>query len=229
MKLAIMQPYFFPYLGYYQLVNSVDEFVFFDDVNFIKKGYIHRNTICSQQAPLNFTLPVENISQHRKINAHCYIQDFKKFKNMVFFSYKKSPYFEKIFPRIENILATTDANVATLNAQTITTVYDYLGLEKKFSFASSLAIPEEKKGQDRILALCQQRACTAYHNPIGAKTLNLYDSASFATVGIALKFIQKHHADTAPILANNFSMIDILMNHPPKEITRYLAAYDLIS
>lgn len=148
---------------------------------------------------------------------------------MIFFSYKKSPYFEEIFSLIDDILSTPDTNVAILNAKTITSVYGYLGLEKKFSFSSSFAIPEEKKGQDRILALCQQRACTAYHNPIGAKALNLYDSASFATAGIALKFIQKHHADTAPILANNFSMIDILMNHPPEEITRHLAAYDLIS
>lgn len=228
MKLAIMQPYFFPYIGYYQLVNSVDEFVFFDDVNFIKKGYIHRNTICSQQAPLNFTLPVKNISQNRKINEHFYVKNFEKFKNSIYLSYKKTPFFAEIFNLIENILSTDNLNVAELNSKTITSVFEYLDIQKKFSFASTLSIPKEEKGQNRIISICKKKSCSTYHNPIGAKDLDLYDSLYFSKNNIELRFIRKNIIHTH-LQNNNFSMIDILTNNHPDEIKACLSEYKLVS
>lgn len=223
-----MQPYFFPYIGYYQLVNSVDEFIFFDDVNFIKKGFINRNTILHHRDTLKFTLPIKNISQNRKINEHFYTKDFEKFKNTLILSYKKSPYFEKSFPLIDEILSKDESNVAKLNAQSITLIFKYLGIEKNFSFSSTLSVDEEKKGQERIISICQKRGCTAYHNPIGAKSLNLYDTSYFNSLGIKFRFIKQcHDGETSPP-QKSLSMIHTLMTLHPEEIINQLSCYQLI-
>jgi len=227
MNIAIMQPYFFPYIGYYQLVNSADEFIFFDDVNFIKKGYINRNKIANNGNSVDFSLPIRRISQFKKINEHFYIDDFENFKKMLFFSYKKSPYFKEIFSIIDNIISSKEMNVAILNSKTITAVFDYLNIEKKFSFSSLIPTPTEKKGQERIVFICQKKTSNAYHNPIGGKENNLYCPDFFKKNGIDLKFIKRIRGNH-PISQNNFSMIDALMNNSPEKIKEHLNDYELI-
>lgn len=224
-----MQPYFFPYIGYYQLVHSVDEFIFFDDVSFIKKGYINRNTISNGKIPLDFTLPIENISQNKKINQHFYIKNFQKLKSSIFLHYKKKPFFPKVFSIIDGILSSDNLNVAALNSKTITEIFDYLEIEKKFSFSSSLSIPAEKKGQERIISICKLKACSIYHNPIGAKNLNLYKHSSFEEENIDLRFISRADQASTSVEKNNLSMIDTLMNYPPAEIRDCLGKYKLIT
>ncbi len=101
MNIAVMQPYIFPYLGYYQLVHAVDTFVFFDDVNFIMKGWINRNRILQQNEPFKFTVPLIKASQNRLINA-IEISDYNRWKSdflkSIEHSYKKAPEFSSIFP-----------------------------------------------------------------------------------------------------------------------------------
>src|SRR5437016_5023773 len=100
MTVAIMQPYFFPYLGYFQLVNAVDTFVFFDDVNFINKGWINRNQVLQQNTPLRFTVPLLKASQNRKINE-IELSDFpawrKQFLRSIEMNYKRAPFFDIVF------------------------------------------------------------------------------------------------------------------------------------
>src|SRR5687768_6232595 len=107
MKLAIMQPYFLPYLGYYQLVNAVDTFVFFDDVNFIKKGWIHRNQVLVNGEAHKFTIPLKDASQNKKI-YEVHLSDYAawrdSFLKIIDFNYKKAPYYENTRELLAKIL-----------------------------------------------------------------------------------------------------------------------------
>ncbi len=129
MKIAIMQPYLLPYLGYYQLAAQVDHFVFLDDANLIKKGYINRNTIISNGTPYKFTIPIIKASQNKLINEHYFEKDIKKFFKTIEFSYSKSPYYGEVVDLLKKIFFQENYNVANICSRSITEVFSYL--EKK--------------------------------------------------------------------------------------------------
>ncbi len=156
MKAAVMQPYFFPYIGYYQLGYEVEKFVFFDDVNYIKKGFINRNSIYQDGRRKDFSVPVLKISQNRKINEHNYVGDFASFIKMLEHAYSKAPFYKKVMPIVTEVVNDGDLNVARKNANSIKCVFEYLGLDRDFSFSSQLGIGDENKAQERILAICEK-------------------------------------------------------------------------
>lgn len=228
MILAVMQPYLFPYLGYFQLVSSVDHFVFLDDVAFIKKGFINRNRILLNGQPFAFSVPVERISQNRRINEHYFTGEFDTFLTQLRHAYSKAPFFEPVFTLIESVCLALEQNVAKKNAASIQAVFDYLQLPFSFSLASSLP-NDDAGGQQRILDLCQYFSADTYHNAAGGQAL--YDSEEFAACGVRLRFLQNHFPVYAQCGGGAFvpglSIIDVLMNNAPEQVLAMLRDYDL--
>jgi WbqC-like protein family len=225
---AVMQPYFFPYLGTYQLAQAVDCFVFFDDVAFIKKGYIHRNALLGPDGPQPFTLPVREVSQNRTIAEHVYAGEWRPFLATLRQRYRQAPMFEAIYPLVESVALDPDENVARKNALSFTRVFEYLGLARDWSFASRHALPAELRAQARILALCGREGAGTYVNAAGGRAL--YQPEAFAAAGIALRFISNEappYDQGRDGFTPQLSMIDVLMHCPPEAVRERLLRFRL--
>lgn len=227
--IAIMQPYLFPYLGYYQLVKRVNTFVFLDDVNFIKRGYINRNFIRLNNKPYRFTMPIMYASQNRSINKHYFLDDQKRMIDLISNCYKKAPNFSQVMPIIADVLVQTDHNVAELAARSIEEVFNYLGLNRHFLFSSEIPKNNKLHSQDRIIEICKILGAQRYTNAIGG--LNLYNREEFKLAGIELEFIRMdnliYEASGYPFIPN-LSIIDVLMICSTNEIHGLLENYDVI-
>ena len=114
MRCAVMQPYIFPYIGYFQLACSVDYFVFYDDVNFIKRGFINRNNILANGAPLRITFPVVGASQNKLISELEFSLETQKLESTIHQNYSKAPYYRSVMPLIESTLHYNNRNIADL-------------------------------------------------------------------------------------------------------------------
>ncbi len=228
MKGAVMQPYFFPYIGYYQLAYEVEKFVFFDDVNYIKKGYINRNSILMNGVLHQFTIPVVGVSQNKKINEHFYVGDFSQFLEKIIVAYRGAPCFNDVFPMIQEAALSGSLNVAEKNAASIKLVFDYLDLDRNFSFSSGEKSESLLKGQARIISLCKKLNVDEYRNAIGGS--DLYSHEEFNKEGINLKFIRtnlKPYTQNMDGFVPNLSMIDILMWCQKEEVIAKLQEYSL--
>ena len=231
-NLAVMQPYLFPYLGYFQLMQAVDEFVFFDDVNFINKSWINRNRILLQGKEHLFSLPLTKASQNRKINEITVSFDNKwrtKFMRSLEAGYKKAPQFEQANPLLEHIINNESDNLADFIARSFEQINTYLGLRTPLVAASKRYPSSGLKGSDRILEICNLAEANVYVNAIGGR--DLYSKERFLESGVQLKFIStlpwkygQQGADFVP----NLSIIDVLMNSSPQEVQEGLLSYELI-
>lgn len=218
-----MQPYTFPYIGYYQLVNAVDLFVFFNDTNFIKRGWINRNTILNKKQAQPFSIPLVKISQNKKINE-TEIFDYSvwrhEFLKQLEFSYHRSPFFVQTLELINDILFSKDySKIDELAAQSIIKISAYLGLHTQFTFSSKLPY-HGNDGQEKILDICKKVDASAYINPINGAFL--YNSSAFNNNHIELyflepvitKYIQFSGDDFTPAL----SIIDSLMFNSREDV-----------
>lgn len=234
MRIAVMQPYLFPYLGYYQLIESVDKFVFFDDVNFIKKGWIHRNAIAVQQKRYRFTVPLQQISQNKTIRDTLlhpveYPRWRKKFLTTLSQSYQGSPFFDEAYTLVRKVLSADVDSIADLAASSITTVAKYLGLETDFEYSSNLSYEQNGDGQDKILSICQLQGAFSYVNPVGGK--ELYEPEAFKKNNIQLSFLQPAditYSQATSSFISNLSIIDMLMQCSVSEIQEFLKQYELV-
>lgn len=230
MILAIMQPYLFPYIGYYQLAYHSDLFMFFDDVNYIKRGYINRNNIITKNGPLLFTLPIESASQNKLINELYFTQETKKILSTIDMSYSKSKYFHDVYPLIESIFNNENRNVSNITSLSIIKIFEYLNLTFDYRFSSSIDYNRTKNAQEKIYELCRISNADKYVNAHGG--MELYDRNEFTKKNIELGFINTIPMPYSQINSNNFiknaSMIDILMNCSKDEIICQLNNYTII-
>jgi hypothetical protein len=232
MTIAIMQPYIFPYIGYFQLINAVDKFIIYDDVNYINKGWINRNNILvSGQAHL-FTIPLKDASQNKLINEVELSKNDpwqKKFLKTVQQSYQKAPYFQKVFVLIEEIVNLDVQTVYELTLNALIKTSAFMEIKTEIVPSSSIYNNTNLKGPERILDICKQENASHYINPIGG--MELYDKSKFEKEGIRLDFIK---SVSSPYIQfkNAFvpwlSVIDVLMFNSPDEIRQQLEAYELI-
>ena len=233
MQLAIMQPYIFPYLGYFQLINAVDKFIFYDDVNFIKRGWVNRNNILINGKASLFSIPLTKPSQNNKINETRIIADQKwkhKFLTKVAIAYKKAPYFETVFPLVEESIESNFSLISDLAIHSIQTTAGYLGINTVFQLSSKRYPDQNLKGQHRILDICMKENAKAYINPIGGK--DIYSSALFSKNDIDLFFIQSesiHYKQFQNSFISNLSIIDVLMFNDVKETRNLLSKFNLVT
>lgn len=233
-RLGIMQPYCFPYIGYLQLVQRVDTFVVLDDVHFIKKGWIHRNQILQNGNPTLFSIPLREASQNKLILEIEVDASFPvwrdKFLKTLEQAYRKSPQFESVFPWVKSVFLREDApRITDLAFWSIEATCSYLGISTRLVPSSSVYGIENLKGQDRILALCQAEGATHYINPIGGQVL--YEPAVFQEAGIQLSFLKAQLVEY-PQGKHPFvpwlSILDVLFWNDISEVHRLLNAYDLV-
>ncbi|MEQ6343175.1 WbqC family protein [Vibrio cyclitrophicus] len=228
MKLAVMQPYLFPYIGYYQLVKSVDKFVLYDDVNFIKSGYINRNNILVSGKSTMFTLPVPGSSSNKYISELNYDKNVRKVIKTIEQSYSKAPYFSAVFPLIEKVLTYDDRSITTISGMSINLVFEYLGLNKSFYISSELSNDKSKTAKDRLIEMAGLLECNEYINSPGGRSL--YDKNYFIQRGIKLGFIDckvKKYDQNTNGFVPNLSMIDVLMWNSVPEILILLNMYEV--
>lgn len=233
MKIAVMQPYTFPYIGYFQLIHAVDTFVFYDDVNFIKKGFINRNAILVNKERHQFVIPCKGVSQNKAINTIELSFDLKsrsKLLKSIKLAYKKTDNFDIIYPIVEEILR--DESLETIADFAIYSVYlvcDYLGITTRLKRSSKdFPISKSLGTSERIIAICKAENATNYINPIGG--IELYDKSDFKGQGIDLHFLkslnvpyQQFDHDFVPWL----SIIDVLMFNSKEDISDMLNAFEL--
>jgi hypothetical protein len=232
MTIAIMQPYIFPYIGYFQLINAVDKFVIYDDVNFINKGWINRNRILvSGQAHL-FTVPLKDASQNKLIfEVELSTGDpwRKKLLKTIQQSYQKAPNYPTVFPLIEGIVNFETSSVTELIIYGLREICAYMGIQTEIVPSSRIFNNTILKGQDRILDICKQEKARRYINPIGG--MELYEKEKFEKEGVQLNFIQSM-ASPYSQFKNAFvpwlSIIDILMFNDRDFINKLLKEFELL-
>jgi hypothetical protein len=232
MKIAVMQPYFFPYIGYFQLINAVDNFVFYDDVNFIKGGWINRNRILIAKEPSYFSVPLLGASSFKKINE-IDIDFNEKMQNKLMktisLNYSKAPYFHDVLPIIDSVISKSGQNLAQIAANSICTVANYLNIETIFNFSSELNFGHNSTNRaNRLVEIVNGFNGRTYINAQGGKAL--YNKAFFQSNGIELKFIKSHLAayrqNTSEFIPG-LSIIDVLMHNSKTEVLAMLNQFEL--
>lgn len=229
MKLAIMQPYFLPYLGYWQLMHLVDEFVILDDVNFIKRGWVNRNRILLNGKEHLITLPLSHASIFKKINEHELLDIPEDLSRTVCLAYHKAPFFKEVNEVFLAIIHCPSKNLSRFLAHSINCIADYLGLQTRFLVASELEHDQSLKAQDMILDICQRRRASEYYNAIGGTAL--YSREKFAEHGIKLGFVNPIlpiYPQFGQPFVPGLSILDVLMFNPPDKVACFLKSFQIV-
>ncbi len=228
MKIGIMQPYLFPYLGYFQLMNAVDKYVFYDDVNYIKQGWINRNNILVNGKKHLFSFDLTGASSFKHINE-IQINNNQKFKKTLQQSYCKAAFFKSVFPLIESIIDFNDSNLAHYVINSLKSISAFLNINTDFIKSSELAKDTTLKGQEKVIHICKLLGGSEYYNAIGGQ--ELYSKHDFEVAGISLKFLKTKLA-VYKQFNNDFivglSIIDVLMFNSVEKIQSMLKEYELL-
>ena len=233
MKIAIMQPYFLPYIGYFQLINAVETFIFYDDVNFINKGWINRNNFLINGQKQLITMPCKGASQNKLINEiELSLPDRFVLKTLkgVMYSYKKAPYYNDVFTLFEEVLRYKNLNLARFAANSIIEVCKYIGFEREFKFSSeahSNTIGMEKA--DRLIQISKNENAKEYINVPGGQ--KIYDKKYFLEKGIELHFLKTkniYYSQYREGFIQWLSIIDILMFNSKDETKELLSMYTIL-
>ena len=232
-SIAVMQPYTFPYFGYFQLIEAVDTFVFFDDVQYIRRGYINRNSILNQGKAYSFTIPVKKAPQKTNINqVYINTENFQSWKSNFFKTikncYNQAPFYENTLKLLEKILNQNHTKIDSLAKRSIKKVANYLEIETNFINSSDLSYERTGTGQEKVISICKLLKAADYVNPPGGKAL--YDTDTFAKNGLQLNFIEPLLPDYKQFQqpwVSNLSIIDQLMFMSKEEIQNNLTKNNL--
>ncbi len=230
-KIGIMQPYFFPYIAYWQLINAVDEYVVYDDVAYIKGGWINRNNILVNNYAHMITLPLDGASSFKNINEIYVTTNMKakeKLCKTIAMSYSKAPYFNDIYPMIENLIK-KEGVISEIIYEIILQISDYLGFKTKILMSSQIPKNNELKAEKKVIDIVKNLSGNVYINAIGGS--GLYNKESFAKEGIELKFIKTlpyEYKQFGAKFVSGLSIIDILMFNSKEIIKELLNDYELL-
>jgi len=234
MKLGIMQPYFFPYLGYWQLMNAVDRYVVYDDVNFIKGGRINRNVILLGGAAHPINLPLLGASPNKHINEVRVNPDpiaRGKLLRTIEQSYARAPFFAEVMPLVAEAVEYSEEDLGKYLYHSFQVVGGYLGIETELILSSEMQKDCSLKGKDKVLHICALLGADEYYNSVSGIPLYEPYRAEFEAAGVELKF-PKMRPVTYPQFKNEFvpnlSIIDVMMFNSREECRRLLGEYDLI-
>ena len=228
MKVGIMQPYLFPYLGYFQLINAVDTFVIYDDVQYIKNGWINRNRIQLNGKEILFTFGIKRDSSKKNINERFYSEKtFESTKDNFFktitLAYKKAPFFSETNELINKIFTFASLNVAEFNTNSLKMICHHIGIDTKFLLSSEFQKDNTKKSQDRVIEINKLLDSDCYINLIGG--IELYSPDVFMNQGIPLKFIGMNDVKYPQFnekFIPSLSIIDVLMCNSKKNVVEHL-------
>jgi hypothetical protein len=235
MKIAINQPFTFPYIGFYQLVSEVDKFIFYDDVTFMKQSWINRNRILLNGKDHYFNIELEGASSYRlisEINVRCNPIAVKKTLKTIKQAYSKAPYFTKTYPIIEKCfnLIDKDVKISKIAYCSIKSVCDYLGINTRFEFSSEEYATTKGMGRkERLYEILRINKASDYVNLPGG--VNLYSKEQFVKQGFQLHFIDRGNIRYQQF-KNEFvpwlSIIDVLMFNSIDETNLLLSKSSLV-
>ncbi len=227
MKIGIMQPYIFPYIGYFQLINAVDKFVIYDNIQFTKKGWINRNRLLLNGKDEYFTLPLKNDSDflnviERELSID-WLKEKTKVLNKIKENYKKAPYFNEVYNLVESNFNFENLNLFDFILNALKNTLNYLSIKTEIVVSSTLAINHSLKAEEKVIAICKALNAETYINPIGG--IELYSKEHFLNEDIKLNFIKANNCIYKQ-LNNEFipflSIIDVMMFNSKEEIKRMI-------
>jgi hypothetical protein len=227
MKIAIMQPYFCPYIGYFQLMNAVDEFIVYDNIEFTKKGWINRNRILVDGKDSYITLTLKKASDYLFVKnrylSDSWNADRKKMLNKIREAYRKAPFFNTTYSIIEKCILSDENNLFRFILNSLYTIKDFLGIKTSFVISSAIPIDHTLKAEKKVIEICKAMKSDIYVNPIGG--VGMYEKENFSNAGIELRFLK-----TDNIIYNQFdnkfipslSIIDVMMFNDKEKIKIFL-------
>lgn len=233
MKLGIMQPYFVPYIGYWQLMNAVDNYVIYDDVTFIKNGWINRNRILIGGQPHYFNLPTIGAGSNvliKDVQLNPDQRQFDKLLKTLEMAYRKAPFYDETMTVLAPVLVQQTTGLADYLANQIRAVAQYLGMKTHF-LVSSREVSKDSSlhAQDKVLDICRSLGATEYYNAIGGQ--ELYDCQAFAEHGVSLHFVKTKDITYRQFkndFVSNLSIIDVMMFNSAETVREMLLQYELI-
>lgn len=214
MKIAIMQPYFLPYIGYFQLINSVDIFVIYDNIEYTKKGWINRNRYLLNGHASYFTVPINSASDFLSIKERSIYNNFdrNKFLRQITNAYRKAPNFQHTFPLLEEIVGYKSNNLFDYILNSVILTCNYLDIKTQIIKSSDININHDLKNSDKVIAICKQLNSSIYINPIGG--IELYSAKEFNKHEIEINFLKSNPFNYEQF-SNEFvpwlSILDVLM------------------
>ena len=229
MKLAIMQPYFMPYIGYFQTMAAVDKYVVYDDVQYIKGGWVARNNLLVGGQRHMFTIQLKGASVNKNFNEIEIGDNFKKLRHLLELNYCKAPYFEEVMSLLEDIFSYEDRNLARFLLNSYQIILDYLGIHTELILSSTIEKDNNLKGKDKVLEICHILGADTYLNAIGGQAL--YDKKEFAAHGVDLFFVKTgdiRYEQFGGEFEPGLSIIDVLMFNGREGTRKLLEQYELI-
>ena len=232
--IAIMQPYFFPYIGYWQLMSAVDQFIVYDNIQYTKKGWINRNRYLRNGKAENLSLPLKKDSSSLDVKdrylSDAFDKEANKLLRQIEGAYKKAPNFEDGFVLFEKCLTHPDKNLFNFIHHSIVQIKDYFGIKTEILVSSTLDCDHSLKAEERVKEICKVCDAERYINPIGG--LGLYSKKDFLESGITLQFHQSKsikYAQFSHDFEPSLSILDVLMFNELEIIANeFLGKYELI-
>jgi hypothetical protein len=240
-KLAIMQPYCFPYLGYYQLIAAVDKFIIYDDVNFIKQGWINRNRILVNHQPSLFVIPLQGANpfakiQHTQLHPQDYPRWCGKFLKTLEVNYRKAPQFAAVQPLVQTVLESVlpqlsqgeSVSISRLALASLEAIATYLALPTQFIPSSEVYGTADLPPQEKLIQMYRAEQADLYINPSGGS--DLFDRPALAAAGVTVQFLQcqaRPYGQFREPFVPGLSMIDVLMFNAIPDVQQLLQEYQL--
>jgi hypothetical protein len=232
-KLAVMQPYLFPYIGYYQLMHAVDRFVVADDLTFIKQGWINRNRLLINGVPTYFTVPLKRHAATALIKDVEIDDQGKRWRTTLLKTvenfYRRAPSFDDVYPLVERVFRGPFTTIADMARASLREVCDHLGVQATIVESSSVYGNAQLKGQDRVIDTCRVERAGDYVNAIGGQAL--YSREAFLAEGIRLRFVRTgaiEYPQFKPPFVPSLSVIDLLMFNSLDAARELLNRYELV-
>jgi WbqC-like protein len=232
-KTAIMQPYFLPYIGYWQLIRCADEFVVYDNIQYTKKGWFNRNRILDGGRDRLFTLPLKKGSDFLNVNQRFLADDSQKeiqrTLRIIQNTYRRAPHYAEAYPVIEECFLYDEKNLFKYIYRSIQLMCDYLAIPTKITVSSAVPIDHSLKAEQKVMAICKATGADTYVNSMGG--VELYDKAAFKANGIELRFLRPKLIEYKQF-DNAFvpwlSIIDVIMCNSKERAVEMLSMYELL-
>lgn len=237
MKLGIMQPYLFPYIGYFQLINYCDKWIVFDNVQYIERGWMNRNRIIHPTKPeiIYFTIPLEKHSRNILIKD-VKIDEGSNYKEKILSqltaSYKKrAPYFNKVYKLVDDVLSYNTEYLSELSVYSLKKTCEYLEIKFNYEIFSdmNLDIDSVNDSGEWALNISKKMKASKYVNPIGG--IELFDNKKFIDANIELGFLKpifKEYNQKKSMFFPGLSIIDIMMFNSVDKIKDMLKSFDIL-
>ena len=233
MKIGIMQPYFLPYIGYWQLLNAVDKYVIYDNIEFTKGSWIRKNRFLLNGKDKIFSIPIKKDSDFLNIDEREISKDFIKERvkilNQIKMAYKKAPEFDRVFPILEEIFLFDKMNLFEFIYNSVNIIKNYLDIKTEIIISSKINIDHSLKGKDKVIAICKELKGIEYYNAIGGQ--ELYSFEEFKQNGIELKFLKADEISYKQFdneFISNLSILDIMMFNSKEKVKEFLNNYSLM-